>query len=132
MICPKRIIIAEADAEAREMLDMALSTLRGTRVVMLANVQAVLSACEHRCPDLLVLDSALAVDGAARFVQQARLLPGLADVPIVFTAADLSASCHQVLRDAGAVSVLVKPIDPLSVAERLCRLWREAAPAVII
>lgn len=126
MIHPRRIVVAEADAATREMLDMALSGLHGTQVCMMAGAEAAVGACRHRTPDLLVIDAALAGVPAAAFVARVRDMPGMATVPLVFTLDEAAAAQRRHLEEAGASAVVVKPFDPLTVAPRLCRLWSEA------
>ena len=126
MIHPRRIVVAEADAATREMLDMALSGLLGTQVCMMAGAEAAIGACRHRPPDLLVIDAALAGLPASAFVARLRSNPGMDSVPVVFTSDDVSAGERRRLEDAGAGAVVIKPFDPLTIGPRLCRLWREA------
>ena len=126
MACPARIVVADADPATREMLDMALFGMPGTRVCMLAGLDAVLNACRHRPPEMVVIDSLLLGGEPHPALARLRALPAMSGVVVIVTTEEVAVAQHRALREAGADAVVVKPFDPLTLSRRLCRHWRDA------
>jgi two-component system OmpR family response regulator len=75
-------------------------------------------------PDLVLLDVMMpGMDGPAT-LEALRRLPAGGGVPVVFMTARVQA--HEILqyREMGAVDVIAKPFDPMTLAETVQTLWR--------
>jgi CheY-like chemotaxis protein len=82
-----------------------------------------LSRLEEFAPDLVLLDVMMpGMDGPATLEALRRLPSGA--VPVVFMTARVQA--HEILqyREMGAVDVIAKPFDPMTLAETVQTLWR--------
>jgi CheY-like chemotaxis protein len=117
------ILCADDDADMRMILAVALEAIGGWRVSLAADGEQVLAAARADRPDLILLDASMAgVDGPSALARL-RADPALADVPVVFVTGH--ASPHQVaaFRALGAIDVIAKPFDPISLAERVRATW---------
>lgn len=122
----QRIIVAEADADVRDLLYMALGAVPGLAVSVLASGEAAIGACARRRPDLVLLDAELEdVPGEAAAARLRTACDGAAPL-IVFMTASVDRDRHARLAGEGVAGVLVKPFDPLTLAGRLRGLWRDA------
>jgi CheY-like chemotaxis protein len=65
------------------------------------------------------------MDGLATLVQL-RANPATGAVPVVFMTAKVQAREVELYRKAGAAGVIPKPFDPMTLAEQVRELWREA------
>lgn len=80
-------------------------------------------------PELVLMDVMMpGLDGPSTF-ERMRQSALLANIPVIFmTAKVLPAEVAQLLQ-LGAIGVIVKPFDPLTLYEELCALWTNKAAA---
>lgn len=70
-------------------------------------------------PDVLLLDVMMPDMDGPTTLQQLRQLPGLETTPAIFITARAQPQEQASLRDRGAVGVITKPFDPMSLAQEL-------------
>ena len=102
---------------------MALESLGGFSVLACNSGAEALSRFAGFAPDLVLLDVMMpGMDGPATLAELRRL-PSTGDVPVVFMTARVQA--HEILRyrEMGAVEVIAKPFDPMSLAETVQTIW---------
>ena len=119
----RRILFVEDDPDIQVVATMALESLGGFLVLACGSGAEALSRLEEFAPDLVLLDVMMpGMDGPATLEALRRLPSGA--VPVVFMTARVQA--HEVLqyRQMGAVDVIAKPFDPMTLAETVQTLWR--------
>ncbi|MBY6006129.1 response regulator [Salipiger bermudensis] len=112
-----KILYVDDENDIREIAEMALELEESFEVRTAASGQAGLELARSFQPDLMMLDVMMpGMDGISTF-GAARNDPALADIPIVFVTA--RTQTHQVaeLMELGALGVIPKPFDPLTLAE---------------
>ena len=62
------------------------------------------------------------MDGPAT-LEALRTLPGFADIPVIFMTAKVMAEEISRFKDLGAVDVIEKPFDPMTLADRIKGIW---------
>ena len=113
----------EDDPDIQVVATMALESLGGFSVVSCGSGAEALSRFAEIAPDLVLLDVMMpGMDGPAT-LQALRQLPA-GDVPVVFMTARVQA--HEIARylEMGAVDVIAKPFDPMTLAETVQAIWR--------
>ncbi|MFO6464292.1 response regulator [Jannaschia sp. KMU-145] len=122
-----RVAYVEDEDDIRELTEIALTSFADFTVQTYASGAEALAEMAAFAPDLILLDVMMpAMDGKTLFGRIMRT-DALADVPVVFmTAKALPAECEE-LRALGAVGVISKPYDPVTLADRVTDLWRAAA-----
>ncbi|TGD43339.1 response regulator [Pseudotabrizicola sediminis] len=85
--------------------------------------QAITEAVAFR-PELFLLDYMMPEMDGKETLNELRKLPGLSDVPVVFMTARVSEEFSNGLRQEGALDVIAKPFDPMSLADQLRKLWQ--------
>ena len=80
-------------------------------------------------PDLVLLDVMMPnMDGEETY-QHIREIDSLRETPIVFMTAKASNADLAKLRALGAIDVLIKPFDPMTLADQVKAIYRDAATA---
>ncbi len=123
----REILFVEDDPDIRMVARMALEALGGLRVRSCASGAEALAALDSSHPDAVLLDVMMPdLDGPATLALL-RQHPAGRDLPVIFMTA--KAQAHEVrhYRSLGAVGVITKPCDPLTLAEQVRALWRQAA-----
>ncbi|WP_298435214.1 response regulator [uncultured Jannaschia sp.] len=121
-----RVAYVEDENDIRELTEIALTSFADFTVQTYASGAEALAALEAFAPDLILLDVMMpAMDGKTLFGHITRT-EALAEVPVVFmTAKALPAECEE-LRALGAVGIISKPYDPVTLADQVTELWRAA------
>jgi CheY-like chemotaxis protein len=74
-------------------------------------------------PDLILLDVMMPVlDGPTTF-QALREIPALSATPVVFMTAKVQTEEVAFYRELGAVDVIPKPFDPMTLADQIREIW---------
>ena len=115
---PPRVLVVEDNATTRQVTDAQLQAL-GCRTVLVGDGMAALAQLFAGQFDVVLMDNQLPLLDGVAATALVRLLPGAAGrVKIIgFTAGTHAAA--QLMRDAGADSILTKPFDRPRLAEAL-------------
>jgi CheY-like chemotaxis protein len=121
----ENIIYVDDEEDIREVALIALEDIGGFSVKAFASAMALLQALPPP-PDLILLDVMMpGMDGPA-LLRELRKKPGFASIPAIFMTAKVQPSEVQALLAEGAVGVVAKPFDPMSLAPEIVRLWEKA------
>ncbi|MAK60215.1 MAG: hypothetical protein CMK09_04490 [Ponticaulis sp.] len=119
----KKILYLEDDAHIAEIAMLAMSEFSDFEVVhfdcgadAVENFQAV-------DPDLVLLDVMVPDMDGVETLAAIRLQTGGWEIPAVFMTAKAQLHEQKQYLEAGAISVIVKPFDAFSLAERLQNVW---------
>jgi two-component system OmpR family response regulator len=124
----RRILFVEDDPDIRVVALMALESLGGFSVLACSSGTEALTRFAEFAPDLVLLDVMMpGMDGPATLAELQRL-PSAGGVPVIFMTARVQA--HEVLRyrEMGAVDVIPKPFDPMSLADTVQTIWHTPQP----
>ena len=118
-----KILYVEDEPDIQTVAIMALETIGGFTVNACSSGQEAVEAAPAFAPDLVILDVMMpGMDGPAT-MEALRKLPVTADVPIIFMTAKVQAHEVERYRAMGAVEVIAKPFDPISLAEEVRATW---------
>ncbi|PYQ63896.1 MAG: hypothetical protein DMF53_08965 [Acidobacteria bacterium] len=119
----RRILFVEDDPDIQVVATMALESLGGFTVFPCGSGAEALSRFAEISPDLVLLDVMMpGMDGPATLTALRQLPAG--DVPVVFMTARVQAHEIARYREMGAVDVIAKPFDPMTLAETVQTIWR--------
>ncbi len=119
----EKIMLIEDEEDIRTVALMALETVGGFQVEALASGEAALTRLEEAVPDLIILDYMMPGMDGARTLAAIRALPNGTSVPVVFLTARVQAREIERYRRLGAIDVLVKPFDPMRLADQVRDAW---------
>ena len=120
-----RVLYIEDERDLQTVGRMALEKVGGFTVHICASGAEALEQAPGFAPQMILLDVMMpGMDGPTTFLKL-RELPEIAEVPIVFITAN--AEEHEVSRymELGALAVILKPFDALTLPKRLSELWEQ-------
>ena len=118
-----RILLVEDEPDIRTVAELALETVGGFSVKLCEGGSEALAALPLFSPDLVMLDVMMpGMDGPATLAEL-RKLPQGRDVPVVFMTAKVQQSEIDGYKRLGAIGVIPKPFDPMTLAEQVRGLW---------
>ncbi|MEA2560693.1 MAG: two-component system, OmpR family, response regulator [Acidobacteriota bacterium] len=119
----KRVLFVEDDPDIQTVARIALETVGGFAVLGCRSGAEALEQVEAFAPDLILLDVMMPGMDGLETLQALRLLRGAAAVPVVFMTAKVQAQDVAEYRAAGAVDVIAKPFDPMTLPATVRSIW---------
>lgn len=119
----QRILYVEDDVDIRTVSKLALEAVGGFEVEVAASGDEALVRAREFVPDLLLLDVMMPGMDGPTTLRALRTLPELEAVPAIFMTARALPGEVAALKAEGAVGVITKPFDPMTLADQLRVLW---------
>jgi two-component system, OmpR family, response regulator len=121
-----RIMHIEDDHSIQEVVRIALEIVGGMTVQTCSSGQEGLAAVADCPPQLILLDVMMPGMDGPQTLQRLRANPASRDIPVIFMTAKVQPSEISEYQQLGAVGVIVKPFDPMTLADQIRELWSEA------
>lgn len=119
----KNILYAEDESDIREIAKIALEDIGGFSVTYCSNGLEVLEKAKNIKFDLIILDVMMPeLDGPA-VLQELRKLSSFESIPAIFMTAKIQPDEIAKYKEIGAIEVITKPFDPMTLAERIKKIW---------
>ena len=118
-----RVLHVDDDEDIRTIANLALEAVGRLTVCVCDSGPDALAKAEAFRPDLFLLDYMMPGMDGEETARRLHELPGLADVPVIFMTARVQGDMPQNLLDSGAIGVIAKPFDPMTLAARLREIW---------
>ncbi len=118
-----RILFVEDERDIQMVARLALEDIGGFTVEACSSGSEALERAPCFGPDLILLDVMMpAPDGPATLSALSEM-PATAQTPVVFVTAKVQN--HEVAHylELGAIDVIVKPFDPMTLADRVLEIW---------
>ena len=123
------VMHVEDDPDIRAIAELALVTVGGLDITQCASGDECLTAIEQRIPDLILLDVMMPGLDGPETLRRIRMLPSMSKVPAVFMTAKVQPGEISEYQALGAIGVIPKPFDPLTLADQVRQLWDRAQPS---
>ncbi|MCH8497855.1 MAG: response regulator [Marinobacter sp.] len=121
-----RVLYVEDEPDIREVAKLALEAVGGLTVHVCEGGQQALEQAEAFAPEMILLDVMMpGMDGPST-LKALRELPALAGVPVAFMTAKVQPHEIEHFKSLGAVGVIPKPFDPMTLADTVRSLWSGA------
>lgn len=120
----KKILYVEDEPDIQAVASIALADVGGFTLEVCSSGKEALSKAAAFKPDLLLLDVMMpAMDGPS-VLEALRQLPETANTPAIFMTAKVQT--HEVahFKAIGAIDVVAKPFDPMTLASTLRDIWQ--------
>ncbi len=122
---PRTIACVEDDPSIRVILRAALEVVGGFRVSLYASGREAIAGLAVDPVDIIVLDVMMPeMDGRETFMAL-RELPSCRDALVMFLTAKGRGQDRAALLALGAAEVLLKPFDPMQLADQILAVWRQ-------
>ena len=119
----RRVMYVEDDADIRMILEFSLANVGGYEVLGCPGGRAALAQAAAFRPDLVLLDVMMPDMSGPETLAALRELPEMKGVPVVFITAKAMPEEVERLLDYGATGVIVKPFDPMTLAQDIRPYW---------
>lgn len=119
----RHIIHVDDDADIRTIIQLAIETVGSMELTQFASGQATLDAVEHLRPQLFLLDVMMPDMSGRELFAQLQARPALKAIPAVFLTAKAEDEFSSQLLQDGALAVITKPVDPMTLADQLKTVW---------
>lgn len=119
----ERILCVEDEEDIRKVQLIALESLGGFKVLACASGAEAIQEAAAFAPQLILLDVMMpGMDGPAT-LKSLRTLPGLEEAPVIFVTAKVQQDEIDYYLELGALDVISKPFDPMTLSAQLKQIW---------
>ncbi|MEI4469962.1 response regulator [Frigidibacter sp. MR17.24] len=119
----RKIMHVEDDPDIQEIAAIALEMIGGLEIVQFSSGAVAIERAAAEAPDLLLLDVMMPGLSGEQTLLGLRALPGFATVPAIFMTAKAQETDVESLIALGALGVITKPFDPMTLADEVRALW---------
>ena len=120
----KRILYVEDEPDIQAVAKLALEMVGGFTLEVCSSGKEALEKAPGFTPQLLLLDVMMpGMDGPATLTAL-RAQPGTAATPAIFMTAKVQPGEVAQYREQGAVDVIPKPFDPMTLSSTIEEIWK--------
>ncbi|MGI5310506.1 response regulator [Rheinheimera sp. WS51] len=121
----KNIMHIEDDPSIQQVAKIALEAVGGFTVHSCSSGKQALTDFANVQPQLILLDVMMPGMDGPTTLQQLKQQFDLSAIPIVFMTAKVQSSEIASYKALGAVEVVVKPFDPMTLSSQLEQIWHD-------
>ncbi|MES2904478.1 MAG: response regulator [Pseudomonadota bacterium] len=118
------IVLVEDDPDIALLAEIALVEIGGFHLTHFASGPEALAGIDRLFPDLIILDYRMPGMNGDDVFRELRLREKTADTPIMFMTASVMPRHVGKLKELGAIDVLAKPFDPLTLSAVVRSKWQ--------
>lgn len=120
----KRILYAEDEPDIQAVAKLALEMVGGFEVLICGTGAEALDRVKAYAPELILLDVMMPGMDGPTTLQRLRADPATADIPVIFLTAKVQPTEVAQYQSLGALDVIAKPFDPMTLAAQVRALWQ--------
>ena len=118
-------MLADDEPDILEISKIAIETIGGYEVAVSTSGKELLEQLIVFEPDLIVVDVLMPDLTGPQVLEELRRVPEYADTPVVYLTGVMQREGEDDLRATGVVDIILKPFDPMTLADRLEAIWKE-------
>ena len=122
-----KVLIVDDEDDIRELARISLERVGGMQVVVARSGEEALELVATERPDVVLLDAHMpGLDGPGT-LERLKANPETESIPVVFLTGSVQSAEADRFRTLGAIGVLPKPFDPMTLARdlRKCVGWED-------
>lgn len=123
----ERILYVEDEPDIRTIAEMALTRIGGYSVQLCESGPDAIARAPAFAPQLILLDVMMPGMDGVETLAHLRMLPEMRETPVVFMTAKAQRHEADHYRALGAVGVVPKPFDPVTLSQAIADIWNTAA-----
>lgn len=123
-IALQRILLADDEPDILEISKIALETVGGFEVSVCTSGTTLLERLTEFEPDLIIVDVLMPDMTGPEVLREVRRRPELNSVPVVYLTGVIQEDELEELRGTGVADVILKPFDPMTLADRINGIWK--------
>ncbi|MBE0481870.1 MAG: response regulator [Bacterioplanes sp.] len=120
-----RIMHVEDDESIRLVVEMSLVDVAGFELLSCDGGESALQQVVSFAPQLILLDVMMPKMDGLQTLAALREIPHVADIPVVMMTAKIQDAEKQHYLQCGAVAVLNKPFDPMTLGKQLLAIYQQ-------
>ena len=119
----ERILLVDDEADIRQIARLALEAVGGFRVRECASGLAAPKAIEEFAPQLILMDMMMPGQDGVETLKALRAAGATSRIPVVFMTAKVQPQEVTAFRSLGALDVIAKPFDPMTLSQTVRKIW---------
>lgn len=119
----ERILYVEDDPDIQSIAVMVLETINDFTLATCSSGAEAVARAVGFAPDLMLLDVMMPGMDGPETLKKLREFPELKATPVVFMTAKVQPQEVQGYLGLGAIGVIAKPFDPMTLAQELRDIW---------
>jgi len=119
----EKVMLVEDDSDIRTVAGMALEMVGGLKILACESGAQALEMVAGFAPQLVLLDVMMPGMNGPEVLQALRQRADTAAIPVIFLTAKVQEGEVAKLRALGALDVIAKPFDPMTLAATVRALW---------
>ena len=120
----QKILYVEDDPDIQLIGMLALQQVGGFSTVVASSGEEALGLAENCKPDLILLDVMMPGMDGITTLNKLRENLKFADIPVIFMTAKTQKSELDSYLESGALAVIPKPFDPMTLADQVSEIWQ--------
>ncbi len=120
-----KILYIEDEPDIQTVARLALENVGGFTLEVCNSGQYALDIAEQFAPDLILSDVMMHGMDGPETVVALRKIPSLTHTPVMFMTAKVQTDEVQELLSYGALGVIPKPFDPMTLSTKILELWEK-------
>lgn len=122
----QRVLHVDDDEDIRTIVSIALTVVDDFEVKQCSDGRSAIAAAADFRPDLLLLDVMMPEMSGQQLRAEIAEMPGLEDVATIFVTAKAEDDFTSKLCSDGALGVITKPFDPMTLAGEIRDIWEKS------
>lgn len=123
----QKVLYVEDEPDIQAVARVALEMIGGFTLTICSSGAQALQEAPAFAPDLILLDVMMPGMDGPTTLANLRQIDSLANTPIVFMTAKVQANEVASYKALGAVDVIAKPFDPMTLAAQVRSIWESQA-----
>jgi len=118
-----RILYIEDEPDIQAVAQIALESVGGFKVKLCSSGEEALENAAAFAPQLLLLDVMMPGMDGQTTLAELRKIPETSNIPAIFMTAKVQPQEIEQLLTYGAIDVIAKPFDPMTLASTIREIW---------
>jgi len=119
----KKLLIVDDDKDIMQILKYSLEEMQGVDIRYEYSGEKGITQALAFIPDLMLIDVMMPGMTGIEMIQAMRLIPSLAEIPVVFLTAKMQREEIENYRSMGVKDIITKPFDPMTLGEQIFAIW---------
>lgn len=124
----ERVLLVDDEEDIRTIAKLALETISKLEVADCADSQCCINSALTFQPQIILLDVMMPVMDGPAVLRKLLETENLKHIPVVFFTAKASPTEIEALTKLGAVAVMSKPFNPMTLGDELKLIWTGLQP----
>ncbi|MFB2703856.1 response regulator [Marinobacter shengliensis] len=120
-----KVLYVEDDPDVRAIAELALQDVGGFNAALCSSGQQALEVAPEFEPDLILLDVMMPEMDGPETMRRLRALDATRSTPVIFMTARIQNAEIEEYLALGAIGVIPKPFDPMTLADDIHRIVKE-------